>query len=197
MPKSRTDRIFDTINNLLLFLLTLAFIYPLYFIVIASVSEPYAVATGKVFYLPEGLSWDAYKNVFENKQIWVGYRNTIFYTVLGTVYNLILTIPAAYTLSKRKLPGRTIIMTFFFITMYFGGGMIPAFLLRKSLNLINTPWVLIINSGVSCWNLIVTRQFFENNIPDDLYEAAEIDGASFKWFDSGSHDIVLRCGSLE
>lgn len=178
MPKGRGDKIFDAINYLLLFLLMLVFIYPLYFIIIASVSEPYAVATGNVFFIPEGFSLDAYKNVFQNEQIWTGYKNTIFYTVLGTLYNLVLMVPAAYTLSKKDLPGRKIIMTFFFITMYFGGGMIPSFLLRKSMGLINTPWVMIINSGVSCWNLIVTRQFFENSIPSDIYEAAEIDGAS-------------------
>jgi len=178
MRKSRGDRIFDAVNYTILFLMSLLFIYPLYFIIIASVSEPYAVASGKVYFWPEGFSWSAYENVFQNSQIWIGYKNTIFYTVCGTCYNLLLTIPAAYTLSKKDIPGRKIMMTFFFITMYFGGGMIPAYLLRKTMGLINTPWVLIIGSGVSCWNLIVVRQFFENSIPQELFEAAEIDGAT-------------------
>lgn len=170
--------LFDAANGTLLFLLAIVFLYPLYFILIASFSEPAAVAQGQVFFAPVGFSLKAYENVMLNNLIWTGYKNTLMYTTLGTLYNLLLTIPAAYTLSKKNIPGRKIMMWFFFITMYFGGGMIPSYLLRKQMNLINTPWVLIIGTGVSCWNLIVTRQFFENTIPQDIYEAAEIDGAS-------------------
>lgn len=178
MKISRADRIFNLINGGLLLLFTLIMIYPLYFIIIASISDPGAVVNGRVLWFPEGFQITAYKNVLRETAIWVGYRNTIFYTLFGTLYNLALTIPAAYVLSKKDIPGRMIMMWFFFITMYFGGGMIPTYLNLKNLNLTNTPWVLIIGAGVSCWNLIVTRQYFTNSIPDELYEAAEVDGAS-------------------
>lgn len=178
MKLSRSDRIFNLINGALLFVITLVMIYPLYFVLIASFSEPNAVVKGEVMFLPRGFQLTAYRNVLKEASVWIGYRNTIVYTVLGTLYNLALTIPAAYVLSKRQLPGRGLLMGYFFITMYFSGGMIPTYIQIKSLNLLNTPWVLIIGAGVNCWNLIVTRQFFSNTIPEELYESAEIDGAS-------------------
>ena len=178
MKLSRSDRIFNWINGALLFVITLVMLYPLYFVLIASLSEPNAVVKGEVMFLPRGFQLTAYRNVLKEASVWIGYRNTIVYTVLGTLYNLALTIPAAYVLSKRQLPGRGLLMGYFFITMYFSGGMIPSYIQIKSLNLLNTPWVLIIGAGVNCWNLIVTRQFFSNTIPEELYESAEIDGAS-------------------
>lgn len=177
MKKSRSDQIFDIINILFMLVTIIIMLYPLYFVVIASFSEPYDVAKGNVTLLPSGFTLDAYKNVFKEPQIWIGYRNTIFYTILGTAWNLITLIPAAYVMSKKKLCGRTFLSWFFFITMYFGGGMVPTYLLMKDLNLLNTPWIMILGS-VSCYNLIVTRTFFSNSIPDSLYEAAYIDGAS-------------------
>ena len=120
--------------------------------------------------------------VFETKSIWTGYLNTVIYTVLGTMYNLCTLIPAAYVMSKKNLPGRGFFSMFFFITMYFGGGMIPTYLLMKNLGLLDTRWVLILGS-VSCYNLIVARQYYQNSIPESIYEAARIDGASeFKCF---------------
>lgn len=178
MKLSRSDRIFNLINGALLFVITLVMLYPLYFVLIASFSEPNAVVKGEVMFLPRGFQLTAYRNVLKEASVWIGYRNTIVYTVLGTLYNLALTIPAAYVLSKRQLPGRGLLMGYFFITMYFSGGMIPTYIQIKSLNLLNTPWVLIIGAGVNCWNLVVTRQFFSNTIPEELYESAEIDGAS-------------------
>lgn len=178
MKLSRSDRIFNLINGALLFVITLVMLYPLYFVLIASFSEPNAIVKGEVMFLPRGFQLTAYRNVLKEASVWIGYRNTIVYTVLGTLYNLALTIPAAYVLSKRQLPGRGLLMGYFFITMYFSGGMIPTYIQIKSLNLLNTPWVLIIGAGVNCWNLVVTRQFFSNTIPEELYESAEIDGAS-------------------
>lgn len=153
-------------------------VYPLYYTVIASFSEASAVATGKVKWLPVGFNTTAYQHVFANKEIWRGYANTIFYTVMGTLFNIFLTIPTAYVLSKKQLPGQGVIMTFFLITMYFGGGMVPTYLLVKGLGLINTRLVLIIVGGLSVYNLIVARTFFATSISESLYEAAEIDGAS-------------------
>ena len=178
MKLSRSDRIFNLINGVILFAITLIMLYPLYFVLIASFSEPNAVVKGEVMFLPKGFQLTAYRNVLKEASVWIGYRNTILYTVLGTLYNLALTIPAAYVLSKRNLPGRNVMMGYFFVTMYFSGGMIPTYIQIKNLNLLNTPWVLIIGAGVNCWNLIVTRQFFSNTIPEELYESADIDGAS-------------------
>jgi len=158
-------------------------IYPIYFIIIASVSDPYAVYNGKVVLAPVGLSLDPYRNILKYQEIWIGYRNTIAYTFFGTVYNLALTIPAAYVLSKRNLPLRTGISWFFFITMYFGGGLIPTYILYDQLQLINTPYALIVGAGISCYNLIVSRQYFTSSLPEELHEAAIIDGSSeFRFF---------------
>ena len=121
---------------------------------------------------------EAYSYVFEEKQIWVGYRNTIIYTVLGTLYNLLLTIPAAYVMTKKYMPFHAFFSWFFFITMYISGGMIPTYMLMRDLHLLNNPLVTVVGAGVSCYNLIVTRQYFSSSIHPDIYEAAYIDGAS-------------------
>jgi len=175
--------LFDICNTAFMLLLLFVTIYPLYFTVIASVSDASAVATGDVIWKPVGFTWDAYKHVFTYKQIWIGYFNTILYTVLGTLFNILLTIPAAYGLSKKQLPYRNLIMTSFLITMYFGGGIVPTYLLVKKLGLLNTRMVLMILGGVSVYNLIVSRVFFSTSISESLYEAADIDGANeFKKF---------------
>jgi len=170
--------LFDIINCGLLLVFTLVIIYPLYFIIIASISDPVAVTNGDVFFLPANFQVTSYINVFKESSIWIGYRNTIFYTFFGTLYNLALTIPAAYVLTKKYLAGRKFLSWYFFLTMYFSGGMVPAYLNIRNLGMLNTPLPLIIGAGVSCWNLIVTRQFFSSTIPEELYESAEIDGAS-------------------
>lgn len=177
MKRSMSDIVFDCANIFLMIILIIIMVYPLYFIVIASVSEPYVVAKGLVKLVPVGFTLEAYANVIKNELIWTGYRNTILYTVLGTSYNLITLIPAAYVMSKSYLPGRKYLTWFFFITMYFGGGLIPTYILMKSLNLLDTRLILIIG-GVSCYNMIIVRQFFQTSISDSLFEAAYIDGAS-------------------
>lgn len=177
MKKKKKWEVFDILNFIFMLLILFITIYPLYFTVIASFSEPSAVATGKVIWRPVGFTLDSYKQVFAYKQIWQGYINTIFYTVLGTAFNLVLTIPAAYAVSKKYLPGRGIVMGFFLITMYFSGGMVPTYLLIKNLGLINTRLVLVIVSGISIYNLIVTRTYFTTSISESIYEASRIDGA--------------------
>ena len=176
--RTRGDRIFDFCNVVFISLVLLLMLYPLYFTVIASLSDPYAVVNGKVFLWPKGFTLEAYRNVFQESRIWRGYRNSIFYTVAGTAFNLFLTIPAAYTLSKKELVGRGIISTFFLIPMYFGGGLIPFYLQVKSLNLINQPYTLVILGGISIYNMVVSRVYFQSSIPGELYESARIDGAS-------------------
>lgn len=175
---SLSDRVFGAFNVVFLIGCLLAVLYPLYFVLIASVSEPYAVGAGKLVLLPQGFTLEGYANVFRNGDIWIGYRNAVYYTVGGTLFNLVLTLPAAYSLSKKKLPFRTGISIYFLFTMYFGGGLIPYFLLVRGLGLFNTPYTLIVLGGVSVYNIVVTRTYFQTSIPDELYDAAYMDGAS-------------------
>lgn len=169
---------FDIVNISLVSLVTILIFYPLYFCIVASFSNPTKVALGETILWFMDITLDAYKYVMVEDQIWIGYRNSILYTVFATLYNIALTIPAAYVLTKKYLPMRTAISWFFFITMYFSGGMIPTFLWIRDLGLLNNPLVLVIGAGVSCYNLIVARQYFSASIPNELYESAYIDGAS-------------------
>lgn len=178
MRKKKKIGMFDFCNIVFMLLVMCIILYPLYFTVIASFSEAKEVANGNVTWKPVGFTLDAYRHVVTYKQIWSGYANTILYTVCGTAFNILLTIPAGYALSKKYLPYRKILTTFLVITMYFGGGMVPTYLLIKTLGLLNTRMVLIITGGVSVYNVIVTRNYFSSSIPASLYEAAEIDGAS-------------------
>lgn len=168
---------FDMVNTFLVVLITFVVAYPLYFCVIASFSGPTEVASGNTLLWIKDFTTTAYQLVLEEDQLWVGYRNTIIYTLFGTLYNLVLTIPAAYVLSKEYLPHRNMLSWYFFVTMYISGGLIPGYLLIKNLGLLNNPLVLIIGAGVSCYNMIVTRQYFSTSIHPEIYEAARIDGA--------------------
>ncbi len=176
--KTRSDRIFDSCNFVIMILLLFIMLYPMWFSFIASFSDPMLVSTGQVVIVPKAVTLDAYRNVFINTSIWTGYLNTIFYTTFGTCWNLFLTIPTAYVLSKKNLRGRTFFSWYFLFTMYFSGGLIPHYLLVKRLGLLDTRWVLVILGGLSIYNMIVTRVFFQSTIPEELYESATIDGAS-------------------
>ncbi len=154
--------------------------YPLYYVVIASVSNPYDVYAGKTFLLPSQFTLDGYKAVFSDSSIITGYLNSIKYTVIGTVFSVTLLYLTAYPLSVRDLPGRKWLSLFFIFTMYFGGGMIPTYLIVKDTGLIDNMWALFLPGGVGVGNMIIVRNFFENSIPKEMIEAAEIDGAS-KW----------------
>lgn len=178
LKKKKRIEGFDIVNTILILSLTALFLYPLYFCVIASFSSPTEVSAGRTLLWIKDFTLDNYLYAFRESSLWIGYRNTIIYTIFGTMYNLIMTIPAAYALSKRDLPFRSGISWYFLITMYFGGGMIPQYFLIKGLGLLDNPLSLIIGTGVACSNLIITRQFFENSIPGDLYEAAYVDGAN-------------------
>ena len=178
MKRKKRISLFDLVNNMLVILITFVLAYPLYFCIIASFSDPEKVALGQTLIWVKDFTLEAYKNIMNETQLWVGYKNTLIYTFFGTLYNLVLTIPAAYVLSKKNLPFHGLLSWFFFLTMYLSGGMIPTYLLIKSLKLLNNPLVMIIGSGVSAYNLIVARQYFSSSIPNELYEAAYIDGAS-------------------
>ena len=153
-------------------------LYPLYFTVIASFSDPYAVVNGKVYFWPVNPTLEPYANVFKEARIWIGYRNNMINVPLGTLWNLILTMPAAYVLSKKHLRGRGLLATYFLIPMYFGGGLVPTYLQVKALGLVDKPYTLIVLGGLSIYNMIVSRVYFQTSIPEDIYESATIDGAS-------------------
>lgn len=164
-------------------LIFLVIAYPLYFIVIASFSDSTLVATGKVLLFPKGLSLFGYKEIFQDSRIWTGYRNTVFYTLFGTLVNMVFTMPAAYVLSRREFKARRVIMFLFVVTMFFNGGLIPTYLLMKDLHITNTIWVFIVPFCVNVFYLIIARTFFESSLPPELYEAAMMDGCShFKYF---------------
>ena len=176
--ESRGDRIFYAVNLAILLLLAAIVLYPLYFTVIASISEPYDVVSGNVVLWPKGFTLDSYRQIFQNEEIWVGFRNSVAYTVFGTLMSLVLTIPAAYALSKKNLWGRGLITTYFVIIMYFSGGLLPTYLVVRDLGLLNQPYTLIIIGSFSVYNMVVARTYYQSSIPESLYEAAEIDGCS-------------------
>lgn len=175
--KRKKITLFDIVVYVISSLLLLSVLYPLIVVVSSSFSDPNLVATGKVVLLPKGINLEGYRAVFSNDDIMTGYANTIFYTVVGTIINLLVTVPAGYALTKKSVPGRNFVMMLFMITMYFSGGMIPTFLLVKGLGLYNTRLVLLILGAFSTYNCIICRSFFAA-MPQELEEAAEIDGCN-------------------
>ena len=169
----------DLVMEILVIVLTafilLVVLYPLLYVLSCSISNSDSVNAGKVILWPVGFSLNGYKLVFSYKNVWTGYLNTIFYTVAGTLINLILTTLAAYPLSRRFC-GHKLVMAFFLITMFFSGGMIPNYILMSNLHLTNTRWAVLLSGALSCYNMIIMRTFFQNSIPKDLLEAAKIDG---------------------
>ena len=159
--KLSSDKMFDICNRVFLLVLVLIVAYPLYYVLIASISDPYEVYAGKTFLLPSKITFEGYLRVFKEKSISLGYLNSIYYTILGTVVSVALIITTAYPLSKHKLPFRKAIMVFYVITMYFGGGLIPTYLVVSQTGLLNSVWSLILPGGVSVYNVIVARTYFE------------------------------------
>ncbi|RYN11949.1 sugar ABC transporter permease [Bifidobacterium animalis subsp. animalis] len=180
--KTASDRVVDIAIAVIITLIVLAIIYPLWFIVIASFSQPDAVASGQVILLPKGVSLSGYAKILSDSRIWIGYRNTILYTLVGTAVNLVVTIPAAFALSRREFKPRRIIMFLFAFTMFFSGGLIPSYLLIKQLGLLNSMWVFILPGAFGVYNMIIARSFFESSIPEELYDSARVDGVSYFGF---------------
>ena len=173
----REGKTFDIVNLTLLMILLVLLLYPLFFTVVASLSEPSEVVKGNVVFWVKGFTLESYQMAFNESRIWRGYANSLFYTVFGTLFNLCLTIPAAYFVSKKELPGRQIINVYFLITMYFSGGLIPTYLIMKQIHMIDQWYSLIFIGGLSVYNMIITRVYFQTALPGELYEAAHIDGA--------------------
>lgn len=176
--RSKEDLIFDLAN---LVLLTGAFIlvlYPLYFIVIASISNPDKIYSGEVILFPKDITFDGYARIFKSDMIWKGYFNSILYAAVTTTISLSLILTSAYTLSRKDFIGRKIFMMFFIITMFFSGGLVPTYLVIKQLGMLNTIWAVVLPGAVGVWNIIIARTFFQLTIPDQLREAAFIDGCN-------------------
>lgn len=176
--KSRGDKVFDIVLISISLLIILVIAYPLYFVIIASFSQPEAVLGGKLRLLPVGFNLESYKMVLTERKVWVGYRNTLLYTVFGTFINLVLTTLAAYALSRKDMPWRTPLTFFISFTMLFGGGMIPVYMVVRNLHLTDTPWAMIIPNAIATYNLLVMKNYFQSSIPEELQEAAAIDGCS-------------------
>jgi putative aldouronate transport system permease protein len=173
-----SDRTSDIILVVLCIVILFIVAYPLYYVLVASVSDPYDVYAGKTFLLPSGFTLKGYQAVFADSNLLTGYLNSIKYTIIGTLFSVIMLYLTAYPLSVHTLPGRKFFSIFFIITMYFGGGLIPTYLVVKETGLIDSMWALFLPGGVAVGNMIIVRNFFENSIPKELIEAAEIDGAS-------------------
>lgn len=172
------DRSFGVINAILMSVVCITILYPLYYVLVASVTDPVVAASGKLLLYPEGWQLRGYQAILGAQMLWIGYANTIKYTFWGTLISLVCTIPAGYALSRRDLPGRSILLFLFTFTMFFSGGMIPTFLLVRALGMYNTIYAMIFPTALSVYNLIVCRSFFENTIEKELLDAAKIDGCS-------------------
>jgi len=171
------DRAFYIFDYFIIALVICATLYPFIYIFSASVSDGGPLGRGEVWLLPKGFNLNAYKTVMKDNTIWQSYYNTIWYVVVGTTINIFMTTITAYPLSRRKFSARNTIMMFIAFTMFFGGGLVPTYLLIRDLHLLNTRWAIVLPAAISTWNLIIMRSFFEG-IPESLHEAATIDGCS-------------------
>ncbi len=180
--ETKQDNIFNAINLIFWAIVLFITLYPLWLILIASVSDPDAVLAGQVIWWPKDFSWMGYEAVFEYKELWTSYANSIFYTVVGSVLSVMITLAAAYSLS-RNFKGKRLVNLMITFTMFFSGGLIPIFLNIRDLGLYNTRAVMILMNLVSVWNLMVARTYIQSSIPNELYEAAVMDGANhFTYF---------------
>ncbi|MFD1385763.1 carbohydrate ABC transporter permease [Oceanobacillus oncorhynchi subsp. oncorhynchi] len=173
-----SDRGFDWINTIFLLIILVLIVYPLIFVLSASISDPQAVSSGRMWLWPVDITFKGYERVFANDAIWLGYKNTIIYTFVGTAIHLFVLLPCAYALSRKELMAKKLILWFILFTMLFNGGLIPTYLVVQSLGMLDTMWAIIIPNVVGAWSILVARAFFQQSIPDQLVEASKIDGAS-------------------
>lgn len=172
------DKVFDIINHIVLLMLTIIVLTPLLFVISSSISDPNAIYRGEVFLFPKDITFEGYIRIFNDEQIFIGYKNTIIYTICGTILNLFLTFTSAYSLSRKNLKGKSFFVIMFTVTMFFQGGLIPTYLLVKNLGILDTLWAMILPGAVSFWNIVITRSYLQSNIPEELFEAAKIDGST-------------------
>ena len=176
--RCREDKIFDGVIFVILTLILLIVAYPLYWVIISSFSDPTAVSAGEVIWRPIGFTLKGYAEVFNDDSVMRGFFNAIVITVSGVLINLAVTMPTAYALSRSKFGGKKIVTAFYMVTMFFSGGLIPTYLVVRDLHLLDTYWALILPGCLGVYNMIVARTFFQTNISEELYEAAEIDGCT-------------------
>ena len=180
---SMSNRLFYIFNSVFWIIVMFITLYPLYLVVISSISDPEAILLGKVLWRPVDVSWIGYQSIIKNAELWISYGNSLVYTIVGVCISIIVTLCAAYVLSRRSFLGKGVINLYFVITMFFSGGLIPTFLIMKDIGLYNNRWVIILTGCVSVWNMMVARTYIQTSIPDDLYEAAVLDGAGhFQYF---------------
>ncbi len=175
---STADMVYIVITEVILWFMLVIILIPLVYIVSSSFSSPEAVGNGWVYLWPVDFSLKGYAAVFTTEKVWIGFRNSIFYTVVGTVINIVVTMLAAYPLSRRDLKGRGVVTVIFTFTMLFSGGMIPTYLLVRDLRMINTVWAMLIPGAMSVYNVIIARTYIQSSIPFDLYESASLDGCT-------------------
>jgi len=177
------DRVFYLVCGFIMVILSLAVLYPVIYVISASFSNADTLVAGKVWLWPVNFSLDAYRLLFSYERLWIGYANTIFYTVVGTIINLTVTLICAYPMARKNLKGRGVLMMFFSFTMLFSGGMIPNYILAKGMGILNTRWAMLLPGAMSIYNMIVARTFIESTIPDEMLEASQIDGCNdFQFF---------------
>lgn len=173
-----SDKTFERVNTGLVMLITIIILYPLIFVLSASISNPTAIVQGRMWLWPVDVTIEGYQQVFANRLIWSGYKNTIIYTGLGTILHLFILLPGAYALSRKELMFKKLFLWFIIFTMLFNGGIVPTFLVVRDLGMYNTMWAIIIPGVIGAWAILVAKSFFEQNIPEQLVEAAKIDGSS-------------------
>ena len=177
-PRGMDDKVFDTITLIVCLLILLVVVYPLWYVIICPFSDPNAVTGGQVVWLPVGWTLEGYNTILDYSPIWIGYRNTLIYALVGTAFNLGLTLPCAYALARPDFKGRNLLMMLFTFTMFFSGGTIPTYMTMKNLGTLNTIWAMILPGAVNVMNLIIARTYFANSVPYEIQEAAMIDGCS-------------------
>ncbi|RXZ78493.1 carbohydrate ABC transporter permease [Paenibacillaceae bacterium] len=178
VKRTRTDKLLDAVNALFLSIIILLILYPLLFVIVASLSDPMSIYNNPLRLWPAKLNLESYKAVFQNKDIWNGFTNSILYTAVGTFINIIMTTLAAYPLSRRDFYGKSVFTFLFVFTMFFSGGLIPVYLINKQLHLLDTFWVMVLPMAVSVFNIVIMRTYFQTNIPRELEESANVDGCN-------------------
>lgn len=180
---SKSDRIFNWVNLIFISLVFIVFMYPVYFVFIASVSDPLALAAGEVFFVPKNITLEGFSTILADSSIWRGYMNSFIYTITGTAFCLALSIPFAYAISRKDFSGRNVFLILTLITMFLHGGLIPTYLLVRNLGLLNTIWAVVLPPAFMGWFVVLARVFFKNSLPEELHDAAKLDGASdFRYF---------------
>ncbi len=178
MKESKSDKAFTLCSYILMAILCLMILYPIYFMLIASVSSPEYVLSGQVLLYPKGLNFEGYGRIFRYDMLWTGYGNSLFYSVVGALLSTSVTLLAAYPLARKDFSGRRILTIFFLFAMFFQGGLIPQYILVNSLHLRNTYWVLLCVSGVQVMNLLMSASYFRSTYIHSMYEASQMDGCT-------------------